>query len=77
MTRVRGIGTAFPEQTIEQGRAFEVVSGLLPLADGDDRRMRAISSAEVWRYNDRGRWIIVIVAAAFLLFGWVRLALSA
>jgi hypothetical protein len=42
-----------------------------------NRRMRAISAAEVWRYNDRGRWIIVIVAAAFLLFGWVRLALSA
>jgi len=42
VTRVRGIGIAFPEQTIEQGRAFEVVSGLLPLADGDDRRMRAI-----------------------------------
>ena len=41
-----------------------------------NRRMRANSAAEVWRYNDRGRWIIVIVAAAFLLFGWVRFALS-
>ena len=41
-----------------------------------NRPMRANSAAEVWRYNNRGQWIIVIVAAAFLLFGWVRFALS-
>jgi hypothetical protein len=41
-----------------------------------NRRMRAISAAEVWRYNDRGRWIVVGVAAAFLLLGWVRIVLS-
>jgi hypothetical protein len=41
-----------------------------------NRRMRAISAAEVWRYNDKGRWIVVAVAAAFLLLGWVRIVLS-
>lgn len=40
------------------------------------RRMKAFSPAEVWRYNDRGRWTVVAVAAAFLLFGWVRVALG-
>jgi hypothetical protein len=41
-----------------------------------NRRMKAISPAQVWRYNDRGRWIVIAVAAAFLVFGWVRIGLG-
>lgn len=41
-----------------------------------NRRMKAVSPAEVWRYNDRGRWIMVAVAVALLLFGWVRVGLG-